>query len=240
MQNHPDMETSFASPEEDATDEYVSGEEYREQLQQLAPAAPSVGWRQKAAIVVLALFGVSAVVLWGAQFKNNLGRRDPLPRQAEAGAAAGTEEARLRGQDTDQDGLSDYEELQFYKTSPYIQDTDSDGASDFEELQAGDDPNCPEGTQCAATDDENADADEVPPAAAPSVVAPARESNTNPSASQNADVAALEAILSGQGDAGELRALLIEAGMNRETLDAFSDEQLVSVYQDALKQYQQQ
>lgn len=50
--------------------------------------------------------------------------------------------------DTDLDGLSDYDELNLYNTSPYLEDTDSDGFTDFEELNNGHDPNCPGNNIC--------------------------------------------------------------------------------------------
>jgi len=43
-------------------------------------------------------------------------------------------------EDTDKDGLSDYDEVYVYHTSPYIQDSDSDAFSDKEEIDAGSDP----------------------------------------------------------------------------------------------------
>lgn len=56
----------------------------------------------------------------------------------------------LKNKDTDGDGLSDYEELAIYKTSPYLEDTDSDGFTDKQEIDSGNDPNCPAGQDCAA------------------------------------------------------------------------------------------
>lgn len=46
----------------------------------------------------------------------------------------------LRQKDTDGDGLSDYDELYIYHTSPYLKDTDSDGDNDGTEVKAGKDP----------------------------------------------------------------------------------------------------
>lgn len=56
----------------------------------------------------------------------------------------------LQGKDTDNDGLSDADELNRYKTSPYLADTDSDGFSDKQELDSRNDPNCPSGKTCGA------------------------------------------------------------------------------------------
>ncbi|MEK7123202.1 MAG: hypothetical protein AAB855_05110, partial [Patescibacteria group bacterium] len=48
----------------------------------------------------------------------------------------------LKTRDTDVDGLSDYDELTVYKTSPYVKDTDSDGYDDKIEIDNKHDPNC--------------------------------------------------------------------------------------------------
>lgn len=217
----------------DESDEYVSGEDYREELIQMTPATHTFGWRQKVAVVFLALFGVSAVVLWGMQFQNNLGGREPVATTPATSAQA-QENERLRNQDTDQDGLNDYEELQFYQTSPYIQDSDSDGATDFEEVQAGDDPNCPRGTDCSGA---------VP--ASPTIPVSNRGVEQNAGTSLQAALGeggegseALRAILSGEADPSRLRTLLIEAGMNEDTLSSFTDEQLLEVYTNTLESYQ--
>jgi len=50
--------------------------------------------------------------------------------------------------DTDKDGLTDYNELNIYNTSPYLEDSDSDGISDFEEVNNGTNPSCPQGQDC--------------------------------------------------------------------------------------------
>ena len=58
----------------------------------------------------------------------------------------------LENSDTDNDGLTDYDELNVYGTSPYLPDTDSDGLSDLEELENGTDPLCVEGEDCIGGD----------------------------------------------------------------------------------------
>ncbi|NPD90029.1 MAG: hypothetical protein HGN29_15050 [Asgard group archaeon] len=42
--------------------------------------------------------------------------------------------------DTDADGLTDYQEIEIYLTNPLEQDSDQDGFTDFEEIEAGTDP----------------------------------------------------------------------------------------------------
>ena len=54
----------------------------------------------------------------------------------------------LKTKDTDSDGLTDYDELYDYKTSPYLADSDSDGIDDRQELESEEDPNCPKGKNC--------------------------------------------------------------------------------------------
>lgn len=50
--------------------------------------------------------------------------------------------------DTDGDGLSDFDEENIFFTSKYLADSDGDGVSDFEELKLGFDPSCPTGSSC--------------------------------------------------------------------------------------------
>lgn len=57
-------------------------------------------------------------------------------------------EDELRARDTDRDGLTDWTELNVYRTSPYLADSDSDGIPDSVEIAQGTDPNCPQGRQC--------------------------------------------------------------------------------------------
>jgi len=57
----------------------------------------------------------------------------------------------LKQRDTDEDGLTDFEELYIYKTSPYLADTDSDGATDIDEIKNQEDPTCPQGQNCFRT-----------------------------------------------------------------------------------------
>lgn len=54
--------------------------------------------------------------------------------------------AQSQNQDTDQDGLTDFQEKYIYGTSAYLADTDSDGFSDKQEIDAGSNPLDPNST----------------------------------------------------------------------------------------------
>lgn len=117
-------------------------------------ASEQVTHAQKAGVVLLALFAMLVVVLGVLQFRSTIYGPFVTSPSKDAGPATDIarlledDEVRLQRIDTDQDGLSDFEELTFYETSPYIPDTDSDGVSDSAEVEAGTDPNCPEGESC--------------------------------------------------------------------------------------------
>lgn len=61
--------------------------------------------------------------------------------------AALTEAQKRR--DTDGDGLSDYDEIHTYETSPYLADTDGDGIADNIEIATGQNPLCAKGQACS-------------------------------------------------------------------------------------------
>ncbi len=121
----------------------------------------------------------------------------------------------LRQKDSDQDGLSDYEELYIYNTSPYLQDTDSDGYPDKVEIDTGNDPNCPAGENCLLEEEGGKLASPVP-------------------SQGNKD----EVMDFFQLDSASLRALLIDQGMDPEVLNAVDDQTLQQLYQEALKEFQ--
>ncbi|MFA6551789.1 MAG: hypothetical protein WCV41_04660, partial [Patescibacteria group bacterium] len=168
----------------------------------------------------------------------------------------------LRTQDTDKDGLSDYDELYFYNTSPYLEDTDSDGIADKTEIEKGQDPNCPLGQECFSSEtqtspDENSS---VQSSAASSAAQSSKgidmeafnsymeqsasadasaSSGTANSADLNVSDADLEKqviedILAGKADATSLRELLKRSGMDPKMLEKISDEQLTNTYKQTL------
>jgi len=194
-----------------------------------------LGKSQKIAVAVLAFFAFLVFVFWLSQFKKNIngpfqyGSGNQDSNQTQLVDTTVNEEEISKGKDTDGDGLNDWDELNIYKTSPYLEDGDSDGFSDGEEIKNDKDPNCPVGRDCGAQDPliipEN-EPTETPAAPIPSQTV---EDSTVAPSEQSA-----QSILSGQGDAKALRELLISSGMDKTMLDAISDEELMKFYQETL------
>lgn len=128
----------------------------------------------------------------------------------------------LKTKDTDGDGLTDYDEIYVYHTSPYLTDSDSDGYSDKEEIASGYDPNCSSdqtGMPCNS------------PLTKIDIYNTSTEQNLIKETNGNFNQ---QNILSGQASASEVRALMLQAGMNKEDLDKITDEQLLETYRDTL------
>ncbi len=112
---------------------------------------------QKVASILLLFLGLGGVIIGFLSFGSNIRRpfEERLAKAPRDFAFASEKEAQdveaSKHRDTDGDGLSDYDEIYIYHTSPYLADTDSDGIDDKTEVYAGADPNCPKGKECAAT-----------------------------------------------------------------------------------------
>jgi hypothetical protein len=105
---------------------------------------------QKAGFVLLLVFGILAISLGFLQMRNTI--YNPfivrLPNKGLGSQSFLNESVRLQNIDTDNDSLTDYDELEFYQTSPSLPDTDSDGIDDGVEIELGTDPLCSEGKSC--------------------------------------------------------------------------------------------
>jgi hypothetical protein len=142
--------------------------------------------------------------------------------------------------DTDHDGLSDQDEVNIYKTSPYLPDSDGDGIPDGTEVQNGTDPNCPTGQNCSnsaslsvpASDTTTTDASS---GSASSVVNPISDATSSLSVNNEA---VLQNVLTGKSDPAVLRKLLLDNGMDKTQLDMISDQDLINSYQETLNQSQ--
>lgn len=196
---------------------------------------------QKIALAVLAFFALIVLVYGASSLRAGIYGPFQLKTAAKSNTAANIDvgekyndlsDEQLKNKDTDKDGLSDYDELNSYKTSPYLEDSDSDGFLDKEEIDNNKDPNCPIGRECSANVLLNKEAD-----------------LTNPGAANNIDLAELDAInkskfedagsttggiLPAEMDAATLRQMLIDAGMEKALLDQISDKNLMATFQESL------
>ena len=184
-----------------------------------------VGRGQKKAIVFLIITGL-AVISFGIW---HIGRQLKSPLQININQKTNSNQSltftntqsitrieSLREKDTDNDGLTDYDEFYIYKTSPYIADSDSDKIDDKTEIDQGSDPNCPAGTDCARP-----------------------VTNTNISSNANSLFPELQPEPSAEIDlnnlsADQLRAILRDAGASEESLSQLGDQQLIEAYREII------
>lgn len=183
---------------------------------------PTFGREQKAAFGLLVILGMSGLVLGLFYFKNNL---YVASQNAQERAAKGKSQKDAKSlvdltiEDTDKDGLKDYDELYAYGTSPFLDDTDSDGVGDKEEIEKGEDPNCPEGRECYNTNiggKKNIVDLENPATPPPAVLNPI-------DAVKNLSVK-------------DLRAMLGKSGIDGNILNQISDADLEKLYRDTIQE----
>ncbi len=206
---------------------------------------PPLNKNQKIAVAVLAVFALFVFIMWGVQFKRNISA--PFAYQGSentTSTATGEQtDADLQAKDTDKDGLSDYDELYLYKTSPYLEDSDSDSYSDKTEVDSGKDPNCPTGKTCGSlgTDTTSLESDTSQSQDNSTLNNLLNQFNATGQTGQSAtgtssqSAASSESILSGSIDAATLRQMLLQSGMDKAVLDKISDQELMQSYQEMLK-----
>ncbi len=119
----------------------------------------------------------------------------------------------LKLKDTDADGLNDYQEVYTYNTSPYLRDTDSDGIPDGTEISQGKDPNCAEGETCRGVR-------LLTPDTKLSDIFP----QFSPTDSSLKDKTLLE-----------FRQILIDSGLDANTVASFTDDFLLLVLQSVIE-----
>lgn len=227
-------------------------EDYQQIDDDNKPVKSGLNVGQKIAAGVLAVLAVFVLIMWFVQFKKSISEpfeyKSNKSEEEQASVCQGPDcaedsEESLRAKDTDSDGLSDWDELYFYKTSPYLEDSDSDGFTDKQEIASDNDPNCPIGRDCYGAEIVEGDESVVSDKGGQQDSNPLN--NFLPSAQQGNQLSApagaesnfgLESLLGGQLDAETLRQLLLQAGMGQDILDQFSDEQLMEAYGKTLKQ----
>lgn len=198
----------------------------KRQARQVSTSLPQP---QKIAVIVLALLAILIFIFWIFQMRKQLTGPFDVGQDkiAKNNPVATTTDSRL--QDTDGDGLSDYDEINVYYTSPYLEDSDSDGLTDSAEIKNETDPNCPQGQNCNALADNVAASSSTPSAGGDNATITAPEVNAD-----GIDSKLLQTALNGQIDAASLRQILISSGVDKSILDQISDEDLMKSYQETL------
>jgi hypothetical protein len=201
---------------------------------------------QKWSLGGLAFFAVLIFVMWFMHMRENIilpiyGGYDLSQIQTNDITGVVAEDnltALQKKTDTDQDGLSDWDESNVYNTSPYLPDTDGEGIMDGAEVKAGTNPNCPEGQDCAVVSTTNTTTQ------TPQTTTDNTNSNTdtNVDTSQTttsdtaSDTAVIQQVFGDNPDAATIRAILAQNGMTQEQLAQYTDEQLIATFQSLQQQ----
>lgn len=184
-------------------------------------------WAIVAGFSTVAIIGVATFVLAFRTFPGRISAPFNLLPRGSTGALSfnlqeqdNLSDLLISTKDTDGDGITDAQELKIYNTSPFLEDSDSDGLGDKAEIDAGQDPNCPQGTDCRA-------------AALPS----ARETEQQELVEQLYETSVISKIadsgIPGLTDAQTIRTNLSAAGVPGEVLDQFTDEELTRLFNQA-------
>jgi len=205
---------------------------------------------RKTAVIILSVFSVAVIFMWVINFRHSL--RNPFEYKGEIPLSAKTnnlnncpggncselnltaDNLELKLIDTDGDGISDWDELFIYGTSPYLEDTDGDGLSDYEEIFVyKTNPLCPEGQDCSGyliqgssqnIDSSNDQLDDFYNLLVGLEDSSTGETiNSQPNNNQSSQVSPTY-----------LRNLLLENGFLEENLNQVSDEDLLTIYQEVL------
>ncbi len=214
--------------------------------------------RHKKAFLVIAAIAILILIFWIIQLRKNIiyplhGGVNPKILQQLADSnlqqtqTPTGEEAELKSRDTDADGLNDWDELNLYKTSPYLADSDSDSFSDKAEIESGNDPNCPKGENCFLNSTQSGESDTELSSGSlleSSLLMPTSTATlsvtgtTSPSVSQlsaEEKNALRESLGDKINDPTAIRALLAQMGMDQNSLSALSDQVIIETLNNLLK-----
>lgn len=190
---------------------------------------------ERVAFGFIAACGVGAIIFGGLHFWSNVKKPFLIsytgPRYVTSSEKESEQVALQRLADTDEDGVSDYDELRIFFTSPYIADSDSDGRNDGMEIAEGGDPNCALGKTCVTQETIQARESTI-----------FSEAQPPEQGGADLDTPNVEEVIGKleQLSVEEVRALLAQSGVDQEALASLSDEQVMQVYAEALKDAQQE
>ena len=187
---------------------------------------------QKISTIFLAFFSVFLFIFWASDFHRKL--RAPFI------VYSGTDEViedveNIVDQssiDTDSDGLSDWDEINIYKTSIYLSDTDSDGVSDKEEIFQGNDPLCT-GDTCSVSglQDPESEIDTV-------TTANVLEDNNFKEDIEVSEISDedLSDLLTGGSNVEDIKKMLLQSGFDSRMMEQLSDADILASYEQLIKQ----
>lgn len=190
----------------------------------------------KAGVVIFGIIGVLGLVFSGFFLMQHIHEPFNIDYQGEAYVSLSEREAQeiafQKAADTDGDGISDYDELNVYRTSPYLMDSDSDGFDDGQEIKSGDNPNCPAGEDCNF----GSDAAINSPLAASDLTddLPFEDPGLGGTIETEEDLANFLNQLTTE----DIRAALVAQGIDQATVDALSDDEVRGLFDTALKELQ--
>ncbi len=193
---------------------------------------PPLDPAQKRLLGLLTMVVIIGVGLTFWQFAQNI--NDPFNRgrlAANDGSETVDDLSGLDNTDTDEDGLSDLEEISLYKTSAYLPDSDSDGLTDAQEVAKGSDPLCPEGQECYGSSPLDQEATTAYQQISGDLQA-SLDAQTAANGLQGQDLASALSQL----PADQLRQLLVQNGFPQDTIDAMSDDDLYTLVQQVVTQ----
>lgn len=133
-------------------------------------------------------------------------------------------EAKAKLTDTDGDGLSDWDEENFYHTSPYNTDTDSDGIPDNTEIARRTDPSCPQGQNCGYV--------YTPPSASGLLGLTGSDSSASSSQAYGSPLPLVP-----ERSATSVRAYLKAQGVSDAQLSSYTDEMLLQAYDQSVQDF---
>ena len=198
---------------------------------------PKKGWatfaiEQKVGVVIFGVTGVVGLVLSIVFISQSLKTPFQIDYNGEEFATTSERNAEeiqtQKMTDTDGDGLNDYDELNVFRTSPYLADSDSDGFDDNQEIKSGNDPNCPTDKNCGRAVDTGVNNPLVASDLTDDL--PFEDAGLGITVTGEDDVQALLGQLTNE----DIRTALLEQGIDQATVDALSDEELRDMFNSAL------
>ncbi len=183
--------------------------------------------QQSVVVAVLIFLTVGTLVIGAFTSLSNIRAPFDSTESSKMTSATATQEPTedvLRTVDTDGDTLNDYDELNLYRTSPYLKDTDSDGYDDKQEMETGHDPLCATGKVCAPDGLASAKVVQAPPGVP--ATSPAQGGAVLPQ-----DIfSQLESYTPSQ-----VRDLLRKQGIPEAQIQALDDATVMDVYKQAVQ-----